>query len=344
MMKVCLVFALFFFAFAQVSTICGNDNDCNTYLTGYSMSCENPGNITSARCVSLKKYEVSNTTVIDAKGMCTNSLNIGFGSVLQCRTLGTEGCTATSSSECISSSYNETTKLCTAYSTTPSSNITYVSVGEGQRCSTTFPKEGETRYICSSSSLTCSRGVCRKYLQEGENCFGGQTVGCNPLGNLVCDGDICRKTRSRVAQEQCKVSSVCVELACAGSGVCSERRSIPCYSNSDCPADQPCYVETGKTLGVCSRGFFLAAKNLQNCPSCEKDIIQYYCQQLCQLREDQRIIRDGYTYDCKALTRTAIAKNTCGIKQTVFNCNAPLSSGVVQGLSLIVIIASLLFF
>lgn len=346
-MKYCLLFVLFIFTFSQtgapVPPICGSNQDCNNYATANTMICNNPGNFTSAACISRTTYPAStNGSMTDPNGMCSNSFLVNtFGRFGQaCRTLGTQGCQAYSPFECIGSFYNYSTNICDPYQGTNGPNFTVVQ--QNQRCSGNLVFPFPPIYYACDVGLTCMNYICRKYLNPGDNCF-QSPIPCDPSQNLACDRDLCRTTRSAVAQDPCKSNSVCIEQECSTIGLCREKRSIPCYSNSDCPSNQPCSILNGQTSGFCARGSYLADKMFQDNPS-ETNAVQQVCQDQCRNRPDQRIIYDGYTYDCAALTRKIIPVGTCGIQQLIFNCQAPISNSFIHGLSFIVVVIALFFY
>jgi len=296
------------------------------------------------------------TSALAATSMCSNSIAVNGLFITYCAQYLNANCpVATTSGNyyiCVGPNlsgyyFNTTTGMCT-----PNTAVSYILVGNGQQCGVTSPA-GVTPYC--GMNLQCVQSVCRPMLQLGANC--GGTLQCGT--GLVCNGDLCLPAYSQLAQGPCKASTFCREGQCA-NGVCTEIRSMPCYSNADCVANEECNTATG----FCSRGNYLALANLAACQRaqcssistavyactppftnvCLPQYISSACQTQCLLRPDARNMNDGYVYDCTALTRT-IQNTTCTYGQSVINCpSTPISGAFVQGLSVFVFIFILSLF
>jgi len=349
-----LFLALFIsYTLAQTSPICQVDSDCNTYLTYDSMRCDTTK--TPAACVARTLFDYKAN--VTGPGQCSKSLNINpFGSVPKCGAYSTLGCSVTDTyTVCANSQLNPTTQVCEKI---PDVNATFV--GEGQRCTSTNPP------VLCNNNLVCIQQVCRKVLALGDNCYVDR-LGC--ANGLVCDSGVCVLQLSKQPQEPCSDSSACASTACL-NGRCLEYRSRPCYSNTDCTGyASVCYVAPGQLLGRCTSSFpktlgafYKCAYDkcsstsirsfsecIQGANTCVPQIIDYYCESMCQTREDNRFDSGsgfgGYTYDCTARTRTLLPSNTCNYKAAILNCPSfPLSGAFTQGISFLAIIAILIFF
>jgi len=286
-----------------------------------------------------------NYSIFSTTQMCTGSVSISSFPVNICSRYTNAGCAVSpqnaASTICIGSNYNATTGTCYVPPSVPSNIII---VGNGQQCGITSPA-GITSYC--GGNLQCLQNICRPQLQLGANCGGGLQCGYG----LICNGDICAIPAQQIAQGPCKTSAFCREQNCnLVAGVCTEIRSIPCYSNADCPStNEVCYIQSG-ILGTCTRGDYLIQSQIILCgqiTGCIVSTQQYVsstCQTQCLLRPDLRIVADGYVYDCTALTRT-LQNTTCSYNQAIINCpSAPLSGAFVQGLSVFVFIFILSLF
>lgn len=346
-MKVCLLLVLFVYVLSQSAPlICSTDSDCNNYNTFNTLYCINPGNVTTASCPT-KTLVQFNNTISSSSQMCTNSLLLQNSII--CGQYATAGCLVDNVfTRCVNSNYNFTTGRCD-----PINMALYTYSNVGERCGTIV---NGNLTVCKTN-LMCVQSVCRPTLNPFDNCYSvGQP---NPIGcglGFTCDYDICIPALSRVAQDPCKTNGACTEQDCY-QGRCTEKRSIPCLTNTDCPSGSTCYNN------VCTRGTYLAQKYLIQCLSsqcsapmgnidfincaatnCENQIVENVCQNQCQNRPDQRFLPDGYTYDCKAKTRTLIQPNTCSVTQFVANCDLPISGAFLNGLSFtILLIVSFIF-
>jgi hypothetical protein len=194
--------------------------------------------------------------------------------------------------------------------------------------------------------LVCRQKVCRKVLGLGENCF-GSPLGCGQ--GLVCDSDFCIVKHSRFGGERCKVNDACLNEVCT-NGICSEKRSVPCWTNSDCTnVAGVCSKTSDTTRGQCLSGNEKAHSEIDACLAskcqavgaseetcCPNEHIKEVCAGQCLKRADLRTQTDGYIYDCTALTRTLQTSSNCGFKQSITNCpSTPFSFGIKNSISLI---------
>jgi len=323
-----VLLAVFALAFAQVAPICTVDSHCNQWATRQVQRCEIPADPLNAVCQARTTFAYKTTTV-DLKGMCTGSLNFGFGASQVCGGYSTAGCDIASGdavyTRCIQSTMNAASTKCDALNAT----ATTVQRNVGERCNAlaTIPE------VCGRF-LTCINSVCRPHLREGENCYGG-VLPCR--AGWTCDVDLCKPTRSLLEGSRCKVDAVCASGTCLVDR-CVGDNYIPCTNNQDCAAQEVCWGGAGATTrGYCTNTIDIAVRKEQacirgscdglqfnsvDCVACEKEIAMRVCAENCILREDRRFVTDGWTYDCTAGTRTKIAANTCNIKSVIANCPA----------------------
>jgi hypothetical protein len=290
-----------------------------------------------------------------ANGYCGDSINQQSSANAQtCSAYAAVGCDIADADAsffiCVNSTRGVTSKKC------ENKEIARFYRNVGDRCDTRTGDKPDPKLYCKDNAQ-CVDNVCRPKLKEGEQCL-GSTLSCGV--GLTCDGDYCRKANSRFPQEPCKSNQVCISGKC-DSGFCSELRSIPCYSNTQCNTGV-CYIESGKTLGFCTSSDNSALATLQacardkcsgegaydglnKCAGCETELVRFQCAQACIKRVDRRTIDadDGFMYNCQTMTRTAFGTSDCS-KQAVFTgCPAVAISGSVYfGISAFVVVLCVL--
>jgi len=339
-----VLLAVFALAFAQVAPICANDNACNTYASKKLQRCEIPSDPALAVCEARKTFAYK-TTTLDVKGMCTGSLNFGFGSSHVCGGYSTATCDVAAAdiayTRCVAGS--TLSGKCVA----PNATTT---VDKHIRCNAA----AATPVLCGNNMI-CHNFVCQPRLTMWDNCWSSPLT-CG-IG-LVCDGDYCLPKNAKLPQEPCKVDDACVSGTCT-AGRCDEKRSVACWNDGQC-GEGVCYIETGKTIGVCTssarwttfkyeeclRRSCSDTRATTTCTLCEVEAVNAVCAVECEKREDLRLRGDGYVYDCTARTRVLQPANTCNYKTAINNClPIPLSGALSHAISFfVVVIATLMIF
>lgn len=195
------------------------------------------------------------TSTIDARGMCSGSLNFGNDQRIVCGGYSTSGCQVSKKDEgfikCVDGTVlNSGSGLC------ESSRIVPTFVGEGERCDPST----SVQFLCDHN-LACVDRVCRKTLAQGDACFLGSQLGCGR--GLVCDGDRCVGLASQEPGEICKVDATCKYGVC--SNVCLDRRNIACLSDAQCPDGEVCDIELPKERGICTSNIHISKVGLASC-------------------------------------------------------------------------------
>jgi len=338
-MKAFILLILFFaYTLAQVSPICSQAAECNTYQTFSAKKCDTTR--TPAACADLSTIEYKTTSPDNV--MCKSSLNFG-GFLVVCGGYSTIGCKIEDVfSACAGSFKNPVTNICEKIVV----NGTYA--GEGERCNS-----GSGDKIFCRNNLQCIQQVCRKKLTLGDNCYQDQ-LECGE--GLTCDSDLCVIKNSKLPQDPCKSNDACASGSCT-SGRCRETRSKPCYFNADCTSGV-CDVPTTGKIGKCFSSLTKIAsiyqkciydkcsstslESVTSCTECDKIYVDQVCETQCAKREDARLVSDGYLYDCTARTRIKQPDNTCGYRSPITNCkSSPDSGAFTQGMSMVVALIAL---